>query len=83
MKLFFENSDNKENIKIKNKNVKEPIRITYQDEVSFIFRKFNNIAPKLNLKKKNSILGFEYGNERAVETDLSFTIKNSKPKSKK
>ena len=81
MKLFFENSERQSN-KILQKKVSEPIRITYKDEVSFIYRKFNSISPVYNLKKKNSFLGISYGTT-FVQTDLSFTIKNSKKKGKK
>ena len=92
MRLFFEKSEPKEKEKVKlssvktlakplEKTIKAPIRINYKDEVSFVFRKFNNIVPKYNTKAKNKFFLFEYG-ERYVESDLSFTIKNSKGKKK-
>ena len=83
MRLFFEKSEGKENIKILDKIVKEPIRIAYKDEVSFVFRKFNNIAPRFNIKKKKSVfLGLIELKPTYDITDLSFTIKRTK-KSKK
>ena len=81
MKLFFDNSEKQS--KILEKKVSEPIRIAYKDEVSFVYRRFNTISPLYNIKgKKKTFLGFSYGTE-CVETDLSFTIKNSKKKAKK
>ena len=87
MKLFFENTKSQQN-KILEKKVNEPIRITYQDETSFVYRKFNTITPLFNVKKKSSIFGIAWGgfpwsNTKYVETELSFTIKNSKKKGKK
>ena len=87
MKLFFENTKSQQN-KILEKKVNEPIRITYQDETSFVYRKFNTITPLFNVKKKSSIFGLAWGgfpwsNTKYVETELSFTIKNSKKKGKK
>ena len=63
---------------------KELIRITYKDkdEVSHVVRKFNNITPQYNIKKKYTFLIFDRG-MKYVESDLSFTIKNSKKKKKK
>ena len=80
MKLFFDNTEPQEN-KIMEKKVNEPVRITYKDEVSFVYRKFNTITPQYNIKKKNSFWGFSLG-YKYVETELSFTIKNSKKKGK-
>ena len=81
MKLFFNNTEPQEN-KIEEKKVNEPVRITYKDEVSFVYRKFNTITPQYNIKKKASFWGFSLG-LKYVETELSFTIKNSKKKGKK
>ena len=81
MKLFFDNSEQRSNT-IMEKKFSEPIRITYKDEVSYIYRRFNTISPVYNIKKKSTFLGFSYG-IKYVETDLSFTIKNTKKKVKK
>ena len=63
---------------------KELVRITYKDkdEVSHGLRKFNNITPQYNIKKRNKFLGINMG-LKYIETDLSFTVKNSKKKGKK
>ena len=82
--LNFENMENQKSIN-KEKDIKEPIKITYKekdDEVTFVNRKFNLISPKYNLKKKKSFLGIEYGTV-FIETETSFTIKNSKKTVKK
>ena len=79
--LFFNNEELQEN-KILEKKVSEPIRITYKDEVSFVYRKFNTITPQYNLKTKSSFLFFSFS-PKYVESELSFTIKNSKKKGKK
>ena len=81
MKLFFDNSQQQNN-KVMEKKISEPIRIAYKDEVSFIYRRFNTISPLYNIKEKKSFWGFSLGTKYA-ESELSFTIKNSKKKGKK
>ena len=81
MKLFFENAKSHKDIKMEKKDSK-PIKLDYKNEV--FHRKFNNITPIFNLRKKASLsfFGYEWG-KKNVETDLSFTIKNTKKKVKK
>jgi len=85
MKLFFQNAKSQKDIKMEKKDSK-PIKLDYKNEV--FHRKFNNITPVLNPKKKNSSLKSFFGkfwsnNQKNEETDLSFTIKNTKKKGKK
>ena len=57
-------------------NANQPIKLKFKNKA---FRQFNYITPLLNLKKKASfsILGIGF-NKKAVQTDLSFTIKGKK-----
>ena len=80
MRIFFEKADNtSKNIKIMEKNVNEPVRISYKNETEVVFRRFSNIKPVVNLKKRTTILGIDFGT-KYVPTDLSFTIKGKKKK---
>lgn len=84
MKLFFDTAENSKNSNILEKKIKEPIRISYKGEDEVVsFRKFYNIQPLYNEKKKTTkIFGIEFGG-KTIMTDLSFTINPKKKKIKK
>jgi len=83
MKLFFDNAESTKNSNISEKKIKEPIKISYRNEEEVSFRKFDNIRPLYNEKKKTTkFLGIEFGS-KTIMTDLSFTINGNKKKNKK
>ena len=89
MKIFFDNAESSKNATITDKKIKEPIKISYKDEDEDVsFRKFDNIQPLYNEKRKMStaskFLSF-FGSKgtKVVNTDLSFTINGIKKKNKK
>ena len=71
------------NIKVENNNMKKPIKINIKSNKMY-FRRFNKIEPLLNPEKiiKKKLLGFIKKTEY-INTDLSFSIKGSKNKTKK
>ena len=78
LKMIFKNIE-----KEKAKKNKKPIKLTFNNN-QINFRRFNNIQPWLNIKKKNSkILGFIKRKDTYIESELSFTIKKTKNKNTK
>ena len=64
------------------KKDKKPIKLIFNNQNNF--RKFTNIQPWLNIKVKgNKLLGLFQTKDKYIESDLSFTIKNSKNKKTK
>ena len=64
------------------KKDKKPIKLIFNNQSNF--RKFTNIQPWLNIKVKGSkLLGLFQTKDKYIESDLSFTIKNSKNKKTK
>jgi hypothetical protein len=84
MKIFFDKAEISKNSNILEKKIKEPIKISYKGEDEVVsFRKFYNIQPLYNEKKKiTKFLGFELAS-KTIMTDLSFTINGNKKKNKK
>jgi len=84
MKLFFDTAEISKNSNILEKKIKEPIRISYKGEDEVVsFRKFDNIQPLYNEKKKTTkFFGIEFRG-KTIMTDLSFTIYPNKKKNKK
>ena len=77
LNMIFKNIE-----KEKAKKDKKPIKLIFNNNQNF--RRFKNIQPQLNIKVKgNKILGFIQTKDKYIESDLSFTIKNSKIKKTK
>lgn len=75
IKLSFNNINN-ENISIK--RYEKPVKFNFENN-QISFRRFNNIQPLLNQKKKSTkILGIIKREDKYVDSDLSFTIKKTK-----
>ena len=78
LKMIFKNLE-----KEKAKKDKKLIKLSFNNNQNN-FRRFNNIQPMLNEKIKSSkILGLFKRKDKYIESDLSFTIKNSKNKNTK
>ena len=76
IKLSFNNNINNENISIK--RYEKPVKFNFENN-QISFRRFNNIQPLLNQKKKSTkILGIIKREDKYVDSDLSFTIKKTK-----
>ena len=81
IKLSFNDNANNENIY--KKRYEKPIKFNFENN-QINFRRFNNIQPLLNQKKKSTkIFGIIKREDKYVDSDLSFTIKKTKGKSSK
>ena len=89
MKIFFDKAEISKNSNILEKKIKEPIKVSYKGEEEVVsFRKFDNIQPIYNEKSKktnkNKIFRFlDFGSNKTIMTDLSFSIYGNKKKNKK